>query len=460
MSWLRRHHLHVAVTLIGFAVFTLVAWDRAFHQSSDPHFVYQADAWLHGKLAIDPPPERGDDWCRVETVLLDDGTQVRGRRLQIRPVFRTTTGEEIDRTRVRRSLGTTTFMSFPPVPALLMLPGAILGGRAGNDVLPTLLVAALCLPLLLLGLERLAAAGAPRRTRGEQLWLCALLGFGTVFFFSAVQGRVWFTAHIVGVALALLYAWASIEAKRPIVAGLALGLAAVTRTPMAFMFPLFACEAWRMTGGLAALRADRATFVRGYLRRAIPFAAPVIVIAIIAGFYNHARFDSPTEFGHSYLAVVQQKQMEAYGLFSYHYLDRNLAVAMTLLPELSSQAPYVQISGHGLALWFTTPAFLLLLWPRDRHPLHRALWLTVAAVAVPTFFYQNSGWVQFGYRFSLDYTPFLVLLLAVGGRPLGRVPRALIAVGIAINLFGAITFNRRGEYYRIDPGARDIVVAN
>lgn len=458
------------MALIGFTAFTLVAWDRAFHQSTDPHFVYQADAWLNGKLAIDPPPARGDDWAKVETVELDDGTQVRGRRLQSRPVFKTTTGDEIALVQpkpgapavrwVKRSLGTTTFMSFPPLPALLMVPGAILGGRAANDVLPTLLVAALCMPLLLLGLQRLAAAGLATRSRAEQLWLCALLGFGTVFFFSAVQGRVWFTAHIVGVALALLYAWASIEARNPLVAGLALGLAAVTRTPMAFMFPLFACEAWRMTGGMDALRADRKAFVRGYLRRAIPFAAPVVVIAIIAAIYNAARFGNPTEFGHSYLAVMQQKQMETYGLFSYHYLGRNLAVALTLLPELSSQAPFVQVSGHGLALWITTPVFLLLLWPRDRNPLHRALWLTVAAVALPSLCYQNSGWVQFGYRFSLDYTPFLVLLLAVGGRPLGRVTRGLIAVGIAVNLFGAITFARYDQYYRVGGNAYGTVVAN
>ena len=89
-----------------------------------------------------------------------------------------------------------------------------------------------------------------------------------------------------------------------------------------------------------------------------------------------------------------------------------------------------------------------------------ALWITVACVAVPTFFYQNSGWVQFGYRFSLDYTPFLILLLAVGGRPLDRVARALIVVGVAVNLFGAWSFARRPEYYRTGGDAYGTVVAH
>ena len=67
-----------------------------------------------------------------------------------------------------------------------------------------------------------------------------------------MQGKVWYTAHVVGVVLALVYAWASIEAKRPVVAGLALGAAALTRTAMAFMLPLFVLEAWRMYGAAIA----------------------------------------------------------------------------------------------------------------------------------------------------------------------------------------------------------------
>src|SRR6185436_9785862 len=102
-----------------------------------------------------------------------------------------------------------------------------------------------------------------------------------------------------------------------------------------------------------------------------------------------------------------------------------------------------------------------------RPPIHRALWITVALVAIPTFFYQNSGWVQFGYRFCLDYLPFLILLLAVGGRRLGAAARALIIAGIAINLFGAVTFDRFGwRYYRItrslaaENNAYEVIVAH
>jgi hypothetical protein len=66
--------------------------------------------------------------------------------------------------------------------------------------------------------------------------------------------------------------------------------------------------------------------------------------------------------------------------------------------------------------------------------------------------------VQFGYRFSLDYMVFLVLLLAIGGRPLDRLAKGLIVAGIAINLFGAITFHRFPRFYRTDTRTYQIVV--
>ena len=68
--------------------------------------------------------------------------------------------------------------------------------------------------------------------------------------------------------------------------------------------------------------------------------------------------------------------------------------------------------------------------------------VTALATALPSLLYQNSGFVQFGYRFSLDYMVFLVLLLAVGGRRLSKTWKFLFLVSVAVNLFGAITFGR------------------
>lgn len=484
--------LYAALFAIGLTVYGVAAWGRIGRQSIAPHFVYQADAWLHGQISIDPPLP-ADDWAVVETVELTDGTQVQGRRMLTKKAFRTLDGTELPsclpphqpkqttctgESRVKTSLGFTHYVSFPALPSLVMVPSALIGGRGGNDVIPTLLLAALILPLTLLVLRRLAEAGLSTRTLRDDLWLVGMFAFGSVLLFSAIQGKVWFTAHIVGIVLALIYAWGSIEAKRPIVAGLALGAAALTRTSMAFMFPLFLYECWRMAArakadeipanasGSMNLKAGRKAALLAMRRPLIEFAIPVIAFAIVGLIYNAVRFGSPTEFGHSFLAlgdhtpVRQQEQIEQFGLAGYHYLGRNLAVALTLLPDLLPKAPYIQISGHGLALWITTPALLLLVRPRTTGPFHRILWLTTLFVALPSLLYMNSGWVQFGYRFSLDYMVFLVMLLAIGGRPLGKLAKTLIVIGVVVNLFGAYSFDREWQYYKLDSKAYSAVIPN
>ena len=56
--------------------------------------------------------------------------------------------------------------------------------------------------------------------------------------------------------------------------------------------------------------------------------------------------------------------------------------------------------------------------------------------------YQNSGWRQFGYRFSNDYSVVLFVMLAIGGASFRRFFSVAALWGLAWNLFGAITFDR------------------
>jgi hypothetical protein len=433
-----RTRLAFLIFAAALLVFVLTAWNRLRQPSAHRHFVVQAQAWLDGRLDIARWPAGADDPARVEEVQVDDGRVVRGRTIKSRQVFRVMGGEELPSARVKR-LRTIHYNSFPPFPAVLMVPQVLLSGERANDVWFTVLFAAAVPALVFLLLGRLRDAGLSTRSDAENLLLAAILAVGTVFYFSAVQGKVWYTAHVVGVLLCTLYAFGSIEARLPLLAGAALGCAFVTRTPMLFMFPLFLAELWR-------------TRARGQLwRRLVLFGAPIVVIGLLAAWHNHARFGEWGEFGHSYLDVRQKDQIERYGLFDLAYLPRNLRVVFGLLPGFISQPPYLSISGHGLALWVTTPIFLYLVWPRVRGRFHLALWLTVAAVAVPTLFYQNTGWLQFGYRFSLDYVVFLVMLLAIGGRRLtSGLAWTLIGLGVAMNLYGAITFDRVHKAYRAD----------
>jgi hypothetical protein len=117
-----------------------------------------------------------------------------------------------------------------------------------------------------------------------------------------------------------------------------------------------------------------------------------------------------------------------------------------LLPRIMAKAPYVKISHHGMSLLVTSPNLAYTVMPQERSHLTRPLWLTIAAVAIPSLLYQNSGYIQFGYRFSLDYMIYFVVLLAIGNRPFTRTFKGLIVVAFAVNLFLAIVFDRYMEF--------------
>jgi len=109
-------------------------------------------------------------------------------------------------------------------------------------------------------------------------------------------------------------------------------------------------------------------------------------------------------------------------------------------PVFTLDAPYIKISKHGLSLFATTPVFIYLLAPLRRDWIVKFLWITILSTALVGLFYQNTGWVQFGYRFSLDYTPYLFMLLAVGRRKIGPLFIVLMILSIIVSTFGAVTF--------------------
>jgi hypothetical protein len=420
---------------------------RLAHHSAYNHFVWLADCWLHGRLALAGQPPNENDWALVDVLKLRDGRVVKGsfstgnidRFYPLRGTPETITPDEIEsRSNIR-------YVSFPPLPAVLMLPFVAVWGLAFNDVLFSVIWAALNPVLLFLLLRDLARRGHSKRTAVDDLWLTALLGVSSVYFYTACVGQVWYTAHVVGVTCAIGYAWAALDARRPWLAGLLLGLGFAARTPMIFMFPLFVLELVRTGGGWARVRELR-RLPPGALPKLLRFGTGAVVIVAVLFIHNFARFESFTEFGHRFLNIGWKDRIQRWGLFNYHFLSRNLACALVLLPRILARFPYVQVSQQGMSLLVTSPNLAYTVMPREKSPLAPALWLTIAATAIPSLLYQNSGYYQFGYRFSLDYMVFLVMLIAVGNRRLSWIFKALVVIAAGINLFGAITFDRFTQF--------------
>lgn len=413
----RRRRLLVATAIYLAVVATYFAVEprsRILEHTPFNHFALLADSWLHHRLDLGGPPPgyaQNNDFA---------------------------------------SYGGKWFVTFPPFPAVLLLP-FVWWAKNVEDVRDGQLfiwLSGVGPAVLFLVLEKLRRTGRSCRSEKADVALSLLFAFGTVYFFTALQGTVWFAAHVVSVGVAALYLLFALDAEHPVLAGLMIGVGFLTRTPLLFAVPLFLFEATRIAllpspGGFLQ-RLDKAKLARSLAL----FAAPVALCIALALVHNRARFGRFFEFGYEYLTVAWQARMKRWGLFNYHFLARNLGVMLTGLPfyDPGSRTPF-QINQHGLALWVTTPLYLFLVWPKKVSPLAVALYVTAAAVAIPGLFYQNTGWMQFGYRFSNDFAIFLFALLAITGHRFGKLFVLAAVWSVAVNAFGAATFDH-GAYRR------------
>src|SRR5919204_695349 len=243
-----RYRLDLILFLASLAAYALSSDGLLAHQSFAPHFVYQADAFLHGQLHLAvPQPPNLNDW------VLRDGRW---------------------------------YVSFPPFPALLMVPFVAVFGLSFNDVAFTLLFAAANVALLYRLLRRLQ----PARPEWEHVALALIYGFGTLAWSCGIRGEVWFTAETIGVTLTLLYLHASIGTRHPVLAGLAVACAAIPRTPLAFSAIFFVFEALSPDGPLEWRKLRDPGRWRAALPRLVPFALAVMAVAIPMAWMNYVRF--------------------------------------------------------------------------------------------------------------------------------------------------------------------------
>jgi hypothetical protein len=108
---------------------------------------------------------------------------------------------------------------------------------------------------------------------------------------------------------------------------------------------------------------------------------------------------------------------------------------------LASAPPYVQFPMSGMAIWFTTPAFLFALRSKLKDKVTLCAWLGILCIAAVIFTNAATGW-GFGYRYAVDFYPFLFLLTVRGmGGNLKWYHKLLIILGIVVNLVGVVAIN-------------------
>ena len=155
-------------------VYVATLGPRARGPSDNTHFVSLAQSYLAGQLSVlgDRPPGY-NDWASFE-----------GRW----------------------------YVVFPPFPAVVILPAVAIWQDALWDRLFWALFAGLGPALLYVLLRHMRRREGSGRGPREDLALTALFAFGSAYYYTAVQGTVWFAAHVVACPLIVLYVLFSLQA--------------------------------------------------------------------------------------------------------------------------------------------------------------------------------------------------------------------------------------------------------
>ncbi len=174
----------------------------------------------------------------------------------------------------------------------------------------------------------------------------------------------------------------------------------------------------------AAHDRDRATRGRSARLAAGLFIAAVIAVPLAI---NFLKFENPLDSGYMHIYTDRpedafSRDARAHGLFSPHFVPRNLYYANLGLPDADwitregRRELYLRPNQWGTGIWWTTPMLLWLLvflpqiWA---DPARRALLLAALLANLALLFYHSTGYQQRGFnRYSLDYLPVLLVLVA------------------------------------------------
>ncbi len=221
-GWLEARLQRIDPVWVSVALFVLALVVYVGSNASRPdfydHFVWQADAFLHGRAEIAYPVTEGP----YQNGYFQDVLPVGPDRAQI---------------------------PFPPLPAIVLLPFVAVWGLGTNGAAVAAVLGAVNVVLcwiMLLGVT-------PRRSAA--LLGTLFYGFGTVAWYAAMLGTTWFLAHVVASTFLLVSIAIAVRAdeagRRPrskagrralgrqFAAGLALGAAATARLTTIFGAPFF-----------------------------------------------------------------------------------------------------------------------------------------------------------------------------------------------------------------------------
>jgi hypothetical protein len=305
------------------------------------------------------------------------------------------------------------YSTFGPFPAIFSMPLVWAGyfHQGALSFVASLAVFYLCFRI----------AGNFNYSRNEACWFALAFCFATSFIGVAALACSSYFAHVIAVMLLFLAINEYEGKKRLWLIGGLIGLATATRLPSGLNILFFMLA---ISLGVGTIQ-ERAS---GLLKLLLPFAAFVALLAL----YNFVRFGTPLESGYTY-------QLNGFGVpyaswnvpgntagstFSFSYIPKHLWIFLFGLPSMSAV---------GTSVLLVSP-FLFYLFLVRWDLINKLIAVNSALVLLTVLAFRSTGFEQVGYRFSLDFLPFVFWLLMRSRLQMNNRFKGLIFLALVVDV--------------------------
>ena len=354
---------------------------------------------------------------------------------------------------------------FPLGSVVTMMPFALLKVAGVIGEMPAAFIAALSAGVICVFLFLIGRRYEIDNTRLIVMTLGVLLG--TWMWTNLTMGGAWQLALGFAMIGELGAIYFTVYDRRPLIAGIFFALAFGNRTEVLLTAPVFF---WLLNRRDAETQRDDARKESGRKRskvreqkraemsplrlgvsavnyRAVAtFCIFPFILGVGTLVYNYIRFHSFTDFGYARIPGVLHEPWYKHGIFSYHYIPRQIW-EMSLRPwETSSRFPYLMPDGFSSSILWSSP-FVLFAFRRGAKDkaLKWACWAAILVLCVLLWMHGNSGGWQFGYRYAMVCLPFLfVIMLESSPTKLTRFEWAAYGFSFAANLYATWLFHWTG----------------
>lgn len=324
------------------------------------------------------------------------------------------------------------YVSFPSVPALVMLPLTFIFGESTPNTLVT--------GCYLMG-SYMAGYHLCRRFRkqADSLFFALFLTMGCNMLYLSLRGEVWNQGQLLCFFLTTMCA-VGLTGRTPSEWAWGLFCLALSVGCRPFQAVYVPFGLWMLYRNL---QRKRRTGFRRTILRGIPFVIAPLMVAAVLGWYNWVRFGDPIEFGHNYLPeFTRDPNQPQLGL---QYVWNNLT-GLLRLPYFEKNRLEFPLF-NGFAFWMANPIFVtagicaVTKWLNRRWDAgDTLLCVGFAAEFFLLLIHKTFGGWQFGARYLCDLVPMLLLFELRGRQKRRNWETAIGSFAIAFNLYGAIVF--------------------